>query len=173
MKIDPIQQYKKLRKTLLSERERLCQRVAEIDATLSESDSTPAPIVAKRATTRSKSKPKAKVGGRRGNAVSLKQAVIQVLSKKPLTKNEILAAVQAAGYKFASKNPANSLGVILYGKDPKFKNNKGSFSLGTGAKAAKGKAKRARKPLSAEARAKIAAAQKKRWKKARKGSSSK
>ena len=167
MKIDPIQQYKKLRQELLREKENLTARLAEVEATLNHSESTPAP--SPRAP-RAKSKTR---GGRGGNAASLKQVVIEVLAKKPLTKNEILAAVQSAGYKFTSKNPANSLGVILYGKHPKFKNDKGSFSLGAGVTSASGGKTKPKRTLSPEARAKMAAAQRKRGKKAKKAAASK
>jgi hypothetical protein len=33
------------------------------------------------------------------------------------------------GYQFSTDDPLNSLGVILYGKNPKFKNEGGRFSL--------------------------------------------
>jgi hypothetical protein len=39
-----------------------------------------------------------------------------------------LDAVQKLGYKFAGKNPINSIGVILYGKPKHFKNENGKFS---------------------------------------------
>lgn len=165
MKIDSIQQYKKFRQALVQEQKQLTARLAEIEAALSHSDSPPPPSVP-RARTKAKS-------GRGNNANSLKQAVIQALAKKPLNKSEILASVQAAGYQFNTKNPANSLGVILYGKAPKFKNDKGVFSLGTGVKPAADNVKKRKRTLSAEARAKIAAAQKKRWKKVRKAASAK
>jgi hypothetical protein len=48
---------------------------------------------------------------------------------KSLTKHEILDAVLASGYQFSTNDPLNSLGVILYGKNPKFKNQNGRFSL--------------------------------------------
>lgn len=166
MKIDPIQQYKKLRQELLREREHLTARLADIEATLNDSESTP---VTKAPRAKAKTR-----RGRGGNATSLKQAVIEVLAEKTLTKSEILAGVQANGYKFTSKNPANSLGVILYGKDPKFNNDKGNFSLGAGAKSTSaGKKIRVKRTLSPEAREKIAAAQKKRWKKVKKAAASK
>jgi hypothetical protein len=52
--------------------------------------------------------------GRRGNPAPLKAMVLQVTKKKPLTRQEILAAVQKAGYKFVAKDPLNSLSVLLY-----------------------------------------------------------
>jgi hypothetical protein len=67
--------------------------------------------------------------GRPRNEISLKEAVLKVIEGKSLTKHEILDAVIAKGYQFATDDPLNSLGVILYGKKPKFKNIKGRFSL--------------------------------------------
>ena len=171
MKIDPIQQYKKLRQELLRESGHLTAKLADIEATLNDSESTPVRKTPVTTAPRAKSKTRR---GRGGNATSLKQGVIEVLAEKTLTKSEILAGVQENGYKFTSKNPANSLGVILYGKDPKFNNDKGNFSLGAGAKSTSaGKKIRVKRTLSSEARAKIAAAQKKRWKKVKKAAASK
>ena len=61
--------------------------------------------------------------------MSLKEAVLKVIEGKALTKNEVLDAVFALGYQFTTDDPLNSLGVILYGKLPKFKNDHGKFSL--------------------------------------------
>jgi hypothetical protein len=52
--------------------------------------------------------------GRRGNPAALKVMVLQVTKKKPLTRQEILVAVQKAGYKFVAKDPLNSLSTLLY-----------------------------------------------------------
>jgi hypothetical protein len=46
-----------------------------------------------------------------------------------MTKHEILDAILMLGYQFSTDDPLNSLGVVLYGKKPKFKNEKGKFSL--------------------------------------------
>jgi len=108
--------------------------------------------------------------GRRGarSGLSLRDAVLQATAKGPLTKEQILEAVKGFGYRFSTNNPLNSLGVILYGKNPKFKNNDGRFSpMGatnagragnTGARTGSKRGK-----LSPEARARIAAAQRARW----------
>jgi len=175
MKIDPIQQYRELRQALLDERANLTARLAEIDAALSDAGS-PAPAAKPKSPATRQVRP-SKDSRRRGrgrNSVTLKEAVVRALTGKSLTKSEILAAVKAQGFKFATKNPANSLGVVLYGKSPRFENDKGVFSLGGATKpkasaaTAKTKSapkKRARK-MSEEGRARIVAAQKKRWAKA-------
>jgi hypothetical protein len=40
---------------------------------------------------------------------------------RSMTKREILDAALALGYQFSTDDPFDSLGVILYGKNPKFK----------------------------------------------------
>jgi hypothetical protein len=61
--------------------------------------------------------------------MSLRDAVMKVIEGKCLTKHEILDQVIRIGYRFSTEDPLNSLGVILYGKSPKFKNESGRFSL--------------------------------------------
>jgi hypothetical protein len=104
-----------------------------------------------------------------GGGESLREHVIAVLQSGPKTKEEILAAVQNRGYRFSTNNPLNSLGVILYGKKPKFQRAQGRFSLGRGvgggapssvAPAGGGGSKRR---MSAAARKAIAEAARKRW----------
>lgn len=69
------------------------------------------------------------------------------------------------------KNPANSLGVILYGKNPKFGRVDGKFSVGQGGGGASRRGGK-RTTMSPEARERIAAAQRARWAKAGKGKAS-
>ena len=190
MKNDPIQQYKQLRQALIDERDQIRARLVEIEAAL---EDAPAPKAAKTPAKAAAPRARRARASRGGNKLSLKAAVIQVLSQKPMKRKEILEAVKKIGYTFASKTPLNSLGVVLYGKSPKFDNDKGVFSLGRGVKAAaapkakakaapktkakakaktkaKAKAKAApkkKRKLSPEARARIVAAQKKRWAKVR------
>lgn len=67
--------------------------------------------------------------GRIRNKQSLKDLVVDILSKKSLTKPEVLAAVLQSGYQFSTDDPLNSLGVVLYGKNPQFKRVGGRFSI--------------------------------------------
>lgn len=67
--------------------------------------------------------------GRVRNDKSLKDIVLEVIDGKALSKHDILDAVLRAGYQFSTDDPLNSLGVILYGKNPKFENDGGKFSL--------------------------------------------
>jgi hypothetical protein len=66
-------------------------------------------------------------GGRRRNGLSLRAAVTQVTKNRPMTKAEILEAVQKVGYKFATKDPMNSLNAMLYAPANKFRNKDGKF----------------------------------------------
>jgi hypothetical protein len=128
MKKISLKKFVAMRESLLAEKEQLAVRLQEIDAALGAVAEVPA---APAAPAVKKAAPKGK--GRRGwrrlqNPMSLREAVIKVTSKTPLTKKEIVAAVEKLGYKFASKDPVNRLGVLLYGKNPKFKNDDGKFS---------------------------------------------
>jgi hypothetical protein len=67
--------------------------------------------------------------GRVRNKTSLKKAVVNVIANRSMTKEEVLRAVLASGYQFNTDDPMNSLGVILYGKNPKFENVDGRFNL--------------------------------------------
>ena len=119
MKSDALKQYVALRDSIFAEREQLITRLREIDEALGAMglrgrDAYYGP----RTPT-----------GRVRNELSLKEAVLKVIDGKALTKHEILDSVLRMGYQFSTDDPLNSLGVILYGKSPKFKNEGGKFSL--------------------------------------------
>ena len=119
MKPDALKQYVALRDSIFAEREQLITRLREIDEALGAMglrgrDSYYGP----RTPT-----------GRVRNELSLKEAVMKVIEGKALTKHEILDSVLRMGYQFSTDDPLNSLGVILYGKSPKFKNEGGKFSV--------------------------------------------
>ena len=113
MKTDKLKQYVALRESLLKEKATLETRLAQIQKALGEETSRPASVP--RANARIK------------NKMSLKDAVRRVTSARPLTKSEILEAIRKIGYRFAAKDPTNSLNVILYTKG-NFKNQDGKFS---------------------------------------------
>ena len=71
---------------------------------------------------------RAGAGGRRRNGLSLRAAVVQVTKNRPLAKADILEAVRKLGYKFATKDPMNSLNAMLYAPANKFRNQDGKFS---------------------------------------------
>ena len=72
---------------------------------------------------------KAAARTRAQNKLSLKEAVRQAIASKPLTKAEILEAVDKLGYKFSTNKPSNSLNSVLYGDKKEFKNLDGRFGL--------------------------------------------
>lgn len=110
---DPIGQFLSSLKALQAEKLRLEERIKEIDAALN--GTVPEPVVVPR---RNRSSPI--------NKLSLAAAVAQVTRKRPLTKSEILEAVQAIGYRFNTSDPMNSLNAMLYGSG-KFTHSDGKF----------------------------------------------
>lgn len=71
----------------------------------------------------------ARVRTRAQNKLSLKEAVRRAIASKPLTKAEILEAIDKLGYKFSTNKPSNSLNSVLYGDKKEFKNLNGRFGL--------------------------------------------
>lgn len=141
MKIDKLKQYVSLREQLLRDKAELEARLAEINKALgavapSVTVSAPAAAPAKRGrrpaaavaagTPAKAAGPKAGSRKRARNSVSLRDAVLAATKAKPLSRQEILTAVQAAGYKFAAKDPLNSLSTLLY-TDKGIKNYGGKF----------------------------------------------
>src|ERR1041384_5835330 len=116
---DKLKKSVSLQDTITKEREQLITRLREIDEALG------AMGLRGRDTYYGPRTPT----GRVRNELSLKEAVMKVIDGKALTKHEILDAVLRMGYQFSTDDPLNSLGVILYGKSPKFKNEGGKFSL--------------------------------------------
>jgi len=114
MKTDSLKQFVTLQQSLLKEKAGLQARMAEIDKALG---------VAAAAS----GVPVRKGLPRIPNPMSLKSAVVKVTSVKPLTKSEILEAIAKLGYRFAAKDPTNSLNVVLY-TDKQFKHENGRFS---------------------------------------------
>lgn len=132
MKQDTLEQYKSLRGALIEERAQLIARVAEIDAVLGgDSSAVGSPRISsgKKGRPKSVSGARKKVAKRRAkrNAMTLKDVVVKVTSKKALTKDEILAAIKKEGYVFRASNPENSLNTVLYSKGT-FKNKNKRFS---------------------------------------------
>ncbi len=123
---DPLKAFVSIRASLEAERAKLSARLAEIEAALG----TFAAAVPAKAAGKAAKPVIARASRKRAqNELSLKEAVIKALEKKPLTKAEILEGVEKVGYKFTAKNPTNSLNTLLYGKKPKFKTEDGKFSL--------------------------------------------
>jgi hypothetical protein len=118
MKTDTLKQFVHLRDALLKEKAQIEARLEEIVQALDlEGGGYP-----------SSGQARGKRPARPKNAMSLREAVIHVTSQQPLTKQEILSAIQKLGYQFTARNPINSLNVVLYGKKPRFRNEEGRFS---------------------------------------------
>ena len=75
-----------------------------------------------------KAKGKAKSTARAHNALSLREAIRQVVKVKPLDRKEILTALAKIGYKSNSSNPMNLLSSVLYRKGAGFRSKNGKFS---------------------------------------------
>ena len=118
MKLTTVNQYVALREALVKEKADLEARLSEIHQALGGSDNQDGS---------SGSGPRR--GKRAKNELSMKEATIKALTGKSLTRQEVLDAVVAVGYKFSAKNPLNSLSTLLY-SDKSFKNTDGKFSIG-------------------------------------------
>src|SRR5687768_5163299 len=132
MKNSSIQQFINLRRQLTEERNNIQARLDEINEALGEMTqpiSSGVQVAAQ--STNAAPKRGRRAAGPAGQ--SLREHVLAVLDNGAMTKEEVLAAVQARGYQFSTNNPLNSLGVILYGKNPQFNRAGGKFSLGNGA----------------------------------------
>jgi hypothetical protein len=111
--------------------------------------------------------------------MSMHEAVIKALSNGPVAREHLVRAVEDVGFRFKTKNPINSIGVVLYAKNTPVKKNKdGKYYVegGGGATAGNGfqaseptPARRKRRRMSAEGRARIAAAARARWARAKAG----
>jgi hypothetical protein len=171
MRIDSLQQFVKLRRELIQERDQVARRLAQINDALGElpapSSSAAQGASAGQSAARA-AQPRA-AAPQSGGGRSLRELVLEVLRDGPKTKEDVLAEVQSRGYRFQTNNPLNSLGVILYGKNPKFNRVEGRFSLpGGAARSGVRPSGGGGRQMSAAARARIAEAQRKRWA-ARKG----
>lgn len=126
MKQTSIKQFLKLHSQLTQEHAYIIGRLKEVEEALGSFETvaqSPAVVEGKRRGPKPGSKRKIK------NEMSLKDAVVKVLGKSMLTKEQILAAVQKTGYRFRTKTPLNTLTVVLYGKSPKFKRQDGKFGV--------------------------------------------
>ena len=125
-KTDALKQFASLREALIKEKTKLEAHVAAIDEALGSVQATQVrvPRVYNR---RPRAGAAASGPGRRGNPSSLKQMILDATKDKPLKRDEILEAVLKAGYKFATKDPLNSLSTTLYTAKEFKKYGKGVF----------------------------------------------
>ena len=170
MRTGSLQEFIKLRRQLTQEKESLAQRLAQINEALG---AMPLPSLSAGQGAAGRGSSQTARPGRRaaGSGPSLRELVIEALRESPKTKEEVLSAVQKRGYRFQTKDPLNSLGVILYGRNPKLNRADGRFSLPGGISAPAGTplaGTGGRRQLSPAARARIAEGQRKRWEAVRK-----
>jgi hypothetical protein len=179
MRNDPLQQFAKLRQQLLQEKSQIEARLGEINRVLGSettpSATPPADLPGDVAPVGRRGR-----GRRGGNEMSLREAVLQALAHGPVARKDLVKAVQDVGYKFTTKNPLNSIGSILYGKNTPVKSKDGMFFVGGRASALSGSGeedgngqvparRKKKRTMSPEARAKISAAQSARWAKQKGG----
>ncbi len=120
MKNSSIKKFIALRDGLLKEKAELTARLAEIEKALGVEGGAEKAAKAPKAAGKRGPKRRAR------NELSLKEAAAKVASGKPLTKQEILDGILKLGYVFKTKDPMNSLNVVLYsGKN--FKRADGKF----------------------------------------------
>jgi len=133
-KADALKQFVSLRDSLQKEKALLAARLLELNKALGENSGS-VPAQDRRPGQNSELPRKRRTGGRRiQNSVSLREAVANVTARKPLSKQEILSAVQKEGYRFGGKDPMNSLQSFLYSRQSGVKNTGGRFSLAVPAK---------------------------------------
>ncbi|MBX3731992.1 MAG: hypothetical protein KF791_05310 [Verrucomicrobiae bacterium] len=141
---DPLKVFTQLRAAMLKRQAEIQDELARIEEALGGAPAAPAPVRPRAraeavevqdptpAPTRGRGRPKGSGSGARGprkrasNSMSLAEAVLTVTRAKPLSKTEILAAVDRLGYKFSAKDPLNSLNTTLY-SNKKIKNFGGTF----------------------------------------------
>jgi hypothetical protein len=116
---DKLQQYLTSLKALHGEKARLEARLEQINAALAD---TPG------AATGQRGRHVGRRGRPRRNGLSLREAVVQVTRSRALSKPEILQAIQKIGYRFATRDPMNSLNAMLYAPANKFRNQNGRFA---------------------------------------------
>ncbi len=126
MKNSSIKKFIALRDGLLKEKAELTFRLAEIEKALGDTADVSVPKAAKSVKAPKAAKAPRVPKRRARNEMSLKEAALKVASGKPLTKQEIMDGILKLGYKFSTKDPMNSLNVVLYsGKT--FKRADGKF----------------------------------------------
>lgn len=140
MKSDSLKQYVPRLESILNEKAELEKRLGEIDQILQSlqskksASSPPSSSGGAKKVGASAKVSKAGVRTRVQNKLSLREAILQATTRKPLTKAEILEAIDKLGYKFNTNNPLNSLSSVLYGDKKEFHNVDGRFApiKGTG-----------------------------------------
>ena len=117
---DSLQQFHALRSALISEREAIQKRLNELNTVLGGGEASAAVVAPATASVpKRRGRPPGQKNRVVANTMSLREAVLKVLTTIPMTKQALLDAVQKVGYRFASSNPMNSLQTFLYGTGKK------------------------------------------------------
>src|ERR1043165_189719 len=133
---DVLKQFESLHRDLLEEREQLRKRLESLNQALGLSGSIGSPGGAGFGG-----------GASFGVELGMREAIQKATANSPLGVREIVEAIQRIGFRFKSKNPYNSVGAYLYGKEGRkyFKKTDGKFSPLPGAQAKSGNGKPAHK----------------------------
>ena len=138
MKRDPLKEFVSLRTSLIKRKELLESELAQINQALAIEPVVKLPqisqalavepvvIIRPKAVAAVPSSSAPVKGKRAKNEMSLKEAVLAATKAKPLSKPDILLAVEKAGYVFSAKSPMSSLNTLVY-SDKSFKNVDGKF----------------------------------------------
>ena len=144
MKSDKLKQFVSLLDGLLKEKAELEARLEEINRALGISSAPSVPGPSGKSTRRPGRPPKSaaatqpekapkaarKTRKRAENGASLKETVIGILKQaKSLSRQELLEAVKAGGYKFTATDPLNSLSTLIYSNRKIFNAKSGVISL--------------------------------------------
>jgi len=153
---DVLKQFATLHRGLVTEREQLRQRLEALNEVLGAASFDGGPG------------PRTTVAPNYRADLGMREAIQTATASSPLGGREIVDSIQQLGFRFKSKNPYNSVGAYLYGKEGRkhFKKADGKFSPLRAAQKAGGStgaSRPAKRKLSAAGRRAIAEAAKKRW----------
>ena len=122
-----------MRAALAQEKAALEARLAVINRALDGNTASPAakpgPKPGRKPGAKPGPKPVVRRGPRAKNSMTMKEAIVQALGNKAMSRKDLLEAVLKLGYKFSAKDALSSLSTVLY-MDKAFKNTDGKFSLG-------------------------------------------
>lgn len=123
---DSLKQFTQLRESLLKRQAAVQAELTQISTALGAFGSVAPQSTAPAARGGAKVPTKRRGGKRAENSMSLAEAVLTATKAKPLSKPEILTAIEKLGYKFTAKSPLNSLNTLLY-TNKQIKNYGGKF----------------------------------------------
>src|SRR5262245_28276927 len=131
MRIDPLQQYARLKQLLIEEKSQIEARLNEINQVLGTDAGSAAGVPTRaQAETPSPWGVRGRRGGRGRHEMSMQDAIAKALQERgPLSRKELGEAITQVGYVSNAKNLLNSMGIILYARNSPFKRKDGRFYL--------------------------------------------